>query len=79
MSDRPMLTVRLRDERDGYDIEDDRGVVVDTVTIKELTTTDLPERLMRERVERQQRVMRVRRFAEALARPAAPEGKETGE
>lgn len=68
MTENPTLTLRLTKEHDGYEIVDERGVVKDTVTARELVEAAQPDHLMRRRVEAQHRVMRVRRFAEALAR-----------
>lgn len=66
MSQRPYLTVRLTTRHDGYEIVDDRGVVKDTVTMRELVQAKKPDVLISRRVAAQQRVMRVRRFAQRL-------------
>lgn len=61
------LTMRFREAgRDGWDIADERGNVVDTITATELATAEHPHRLVERRVYAQQKVARVRRFCEQL-------------
>ncbi len=63
------LTVRLSDAQDGYEVLSDDGLEA-FVSMRDLTTAANPGRLMRETVERVQRVTRVRRFTRLLDEPS---------
>jgi hypothetical protein len=67
------LTIRFRDDRGGFDLEDERGRVVDTITAAEIALAEHVPTLVSERVRAQQNVMRVRRFCERL-RATEPDG-----
>ncbi len=66
-----MLTVRLSDALDGWEVLSDDGLEA-FVSFLDLTTVGNPDRVMRETVQRVRCVVRVRRFAAILA-----EGRES--
>jgi hypothetical protein len=63
----PVLTIRFKEDRSGYDIEDEQYGVMDTVSVAEMSTAESPHEVMRRRVWAVQKRVRVRRFASALA------------
>ncbi len=67
-----MLTVRLSDKQDGYEVLFDEGLeafvsMEELLTFVDPATADNPAYLMRETIERVRRVARVRRFVANLA------------
>lgn len=67
----PTLSVRLSHDRGAFEVYDEREALVDRVTVAELSTSNNSEQLMRDRIETQRRVMRVRRFRERLRQSEA--------